>query len=86
MKPLTEQHLAIYRRQMVEVVDIHFDLASDEIGKGALDAGLRRALLEVPRHLFVRWLRQAFRPSRSRRRLSRQSHGRREDRRFQRPT
>ena len=53
MKPLTEQHLAIYRRQMVEVIDIHFDLAGDEIGKDALDAGLRRALLEVPRHLFV---------------------------------
>ncbi|HYD24823.1 MAG TPA: protein-L-isoaspartate(D-aspartate) O-methyltransferase [Croceibacterium sp.] len=53
MKPITEQHLAIFRRHMVEIVDMHFDLASDEIGKAALDADLRRALLDVPRHLFV---------------------------------
>ena len=53
MKPLTEQHLAIFRRHMVEIVDMHFDLASDEIGKDALDPDLRRALLDVPRHLFV---------------------------------
>ena len=53
MKPMTEQHLAIFRRHMVEVVDIHFDLASDEIGKSALTGPLRDAMLEVPRHLFV---------------------------------
>jgi len=53
MKPLTEQHLATFRRHMVEIVDMHFDLASDEIGKDALDPDLRRALLDVPRHLFV---------------------------------
>ena len=53
MKPLTEQHLATFRRHMVEIVDMHFDLASDEIGKDALDPGLRRALMDVPRHLFV---------------------------------
>ena len=53
MKPMTEQHLAILRRHMVEVIDIHFDLAADEIGKSALDPDLRRALLQVPRHLFV---------------------------------
>jgi protein-L-isoaspartate(D-aspartate) O-methyltransferase len=53
MKPLTEQHLAVYRRHMVEVIDLHYDLASAEIGKSAPSAGLRRALLEVPRHLFV---------------------------------
>ena len=45
MKPLTEQHLAIFRRHMVEIVDMHFDLASDEIGKDALDPELRRALM-----------------------------------------
>ena len=33
MKPMTEQHLAILRRHMVEVIDMHFDLAGDEIGK-----------------------------------------------------
>ena len=53
MKPMTEQHLAILRRHMVEIVDMHFDLASDEIGKDSLDPGVRRALLDVPRHLFV---------------------------------
>ena len=53
MKPLTEEHLAILRRHMVELVEIHFDLAGDEIGHRAPDPALRRALLEVPRHLFV---------------------------------
>jgi len=53
MKPMTEAHLAILRRHMVEVVDMHFDLAEEEIGRDALSVGLRRALLEVPRHLFV---------------------------------
>ncbi|HXH51974.1 MAG TPA: protein-L-isoaspartate(D-aspartate) O-methyltransferase [Sphingomicrobium sp.] len=53
MKPLTEQHLAMFRRHMVEIIDMHFDLAEEEIGKPAPDPGLRRALLDVPRHLFV---------------------------------
>lgn len=53
MKPLTEQHLALFRRHMVEIIDMHFDLASAEIGKDAPGPALRRALLEVPRHLFV---------------------------------
>jgi protein-L-isoaspartate(D-aspartate) O-methyltransferase len=53
MKPMTEKHLEILRRHMVEVVDLHFDLASDEIGKERLDEPLRQALLKVPRHLFV---------------------------------
>jgi protein-L-isoaspartate(D-aspartate) O-methyltransferase len=53
MKPLTEQHLALFRRHMVEIIDMHFDLAEDEIGKAAPDPQLRRALLDVPRHLFV---------------------------------
>ncbi len=53
MKPMTEAHLAILRRHMVEVIDMHFDLAEEEIGRDALSAGLRQALLKVPRHLFV---------------------------------
>lgn len=53
MKPLTEDHLAILRRHMVELVEIHFELAGDEIGERTLGPALRRALLEVPRHLFV---------------------------------
>ena len=53
MKPMTEQHLAIFRRHMVEIIDMHFDLAEDEIGKDSLAEPLRRALMDVPRHLFV---------------------------------
>ncbi len=53
MKPMTDQHLAVLRRHMVEIVDMHFDLASDEIGSEAASPALRQALLEVPRHLFV---------------------------------
>jgi protein-L-isoaspartate(D-aspartate) O-methyltransferase len=53
MKPLGEEHLALFRRHMVEIVDMHVDLASEEIGKDALDPRLRTALLRVQRHLFV---------------------------------
>jgi protein-L-isoaspartate(D-aspartate) O-methyltransferase len=53
MKPMDEQHLAVLRRHMVEVIDLHFDLASDEIGKEAIDPELRQAMLKVPRHVFV---------------------------------
>jgi len=53
MKPMTEQHLAILRRHMVEVIGLHFDLASEEIGKDEPDGALQNALLRVPRHLFV---------------------------------
>ncbi|HEX8641625.1 MAG TPA: protein-L-isoaspartate O-methyltransferase [Allosphingosinicella sp.] len=53
MKPMTEAHLAILRRHMVEVVDMHFDLAEQEIGRDSLSPALRSAMLKVPRHLFV---------------------------------
>jgi len=53
MKPMTEQHLAIFRRHMVEVVDIHYDLASEEIGRSTLDEHVRAAMMRVPRHMFV---------------------------------
>ena len=53
MKPMTEHHLAIFRRHMVEVVDIHFDLSGEEIGKDEVDERVRSAMLRVPRHLFV---------------------------------
>jgi protein-L-isoaspartate(D-aspartate) O-methyltransferase len=53
MKPMGEQHLALLRRHMVEIVDLHFDLASEEIGKDAPGPELRSALLRVPRHLYV---------------------------------
>ena len=53
MKPMGEQHLALLRRHMVEIIDLHFDLASEELGKDGVDLALRGALLRVPRHLFV---------------------------------
>ncbi len=53
MKPMTEQHLALFRRHMVEIIDMHFDLNEDEIGRNELDPHLRAALMGVPRHLFV---------------------------------
>jgi protein-L-isoaspartate(D-aspartate) O-methyltransferase len=53
MKPMTEQHLALLRRHMVEIIDMHFELASQEIGRDKLDRRLREALLRVPRHMFV---------------------------------
>lgn len=53
MKPMTDKHLAILRRHMVEMIDVHYDLASDEIGKEAPDPRVRDAMLKVPRHLFV---------------------------------
>lgn len=53
MKPMNESHLAILRRHMVEVIAIHADLASDEIGKAELDERVMKAMRDVPRHLFV---------------------------------
>ena len=53
MKPMNEAHLAILRRHMVEVIGIHADLASDEIGKAALAEPVMAAMRHVPRHLFV---------------------------------
>src|SRR5688500_20345364 len=53
MKPMTEAHLAVLRRHMVEMVDIHFELASDEIGREKISTPVRDALLRVPRHMFV---------------------------------
>jgi protein-L-isoaspartate(D-aspartate) O-methyltransferase len=53
MKPMTEQHLGLFRRHMVEIIDMHFDLSSEEIGKSAIDPHLRAALMGVPRHVFV---------------------------------
>lgn len=53
MKPLTEEHLAIFRRHMVETIDVHFDLLDEEIGKPRMGERLRAAMLKVPRHLFA---------------------------------
>ncbi|WP_307826720.1 protein-L-isoaspartate(D-aspartate) O-methyltransferase [Microvirga arvi] len=53
MKPMNESHLAILRRHMVEMIAIHADLASDEIGRAVLDERVMAAMRKVPRHLFV---------------------------------
>jgi protein-L-isoaspartate(D-aspartate) O-methyltransferase len=53
MKPMNESHLAIMRRHMVEMIAIHADLASDEIGKAVLDERVMAAMRKVPRHRFV---------------------------------
>jgi protein-L-isoaspartate(D-aspartate) O-methyltransferase len=53
MKPMNEKHLGILRRQMVEVIEIHTDLMSEELGKPTLDERVLAAMLRVPRHLFA---------------------------------
>ena len=53
MRAMEEQHYAILRRHMVEVIDIEFDLLQDELGQAAPDERVRAAMLKVPRHLFV---------------------------------
>jgi protein-L-isoaspartate(D-aspartate) O-methyltransferase len=53
MKPMTERHLAILRRHMVEMIAIHADLSVDEIGKAKLDERVMTAMQRIPRHLFV---------------------------------
>jgi protein-L-isoaspartate(D-aspartate) O-methyltransferase len=53
MKPMTEEHFAIFRRHMVEVIEIHADLLGEELGKPQLDSRVLAAMRRVPRHLFV---------------------------------
>jgi protein-L-isoaspartate(D-aspartate) O-methyltransferase len=53
MKPMSEAHFAILRRHMVEVIGIHVDLASEELGKAILDERVLAAMRKVPRHRFV---------------------------------
>jgi protein-L-isoaspartate(D-aspartate) O-methyltransferase len=53
MKPMNETHLAILRRHMVEVIEIHTDLLDEELGKAVLDQRVLTAMRRVPRHLFV---------------------------------
>ena len=53
MKPMTEEHLAILRRHMVEVIAIYADLARDELGKATFDPRVMAVMKTVPRHHFV---------------------------------
>ena len=53
MGQMTEEHFAVLRRQMVEVIAISTELASEELGKAALDQRVMAAMEQVPRHRFV---------------------------------
>ena len=53
MKPMDEEHFAILRRHMVEVIAIHADRMSEELGKAALHERVLAVMLRVPRHHFV---------------------------------
>ena len=53
MKPMNEEHLAVLRRHMVEMIAIHVDLASEELGRAALDERVMAVMGRVPRHHFV---------------------------------
>ncbi len=53
MKPMTEEHFAILRRHMVELIELHADLLSEEIGRTKLDERTLAAVGRVPRHHFV---------------------------------
>ena len=53
MKPMNEKHLAVLRRHMVEMIAIHVDLASEELGRTALDERVMAVMGRMPRHLFV---------------------------------
>jgi len=53
VKPLSEKHFAVFRRHMVEVVEIQVDLMSEELERASLDERVLTAMRRVPRHLFV---------------------------------
>jgi protein-L-isoaspartate(D-aspartate) O-methyltransferase len=53
MKSMTEEHLAVLRRHMVELIAIHAELLEEDLGKPALEGPVLEAMLRVPRHLFV---------------------------------
>jgi protein-L-isoaspartate(D-aspartate) O-methyltransferase len=53
MKPMTEEHLAVLRRHMVEVIGLQADLMSEELGKPVFNERVMAAMGRVRRHLFV---------------------------------
>jgi protein-L-isoaspartate(D-aspartate) O-methyltransferase len=53
MKSINEKHFAIFRQHMVDVIGIHTDLVEEELGKAALAEPVLKAMLGIPRHLFV---------------------------------
>ncbi|MGH7117532.1 MAG: protein-L-isoaspartate(D-aspartate) O-methyltransferase, partial [Acetobacteraceae bacterium] len=53
MKPMEEKHFAILRRHMIDVIAIHTDLLSEELGRETLSERVLAAMARVERHLFV---------------------------------
>jgi protein-L-isoaspartate(D-aspartate) O-methyltransferase len=53
MKPMNEQHFAILRRHMVELIGIHADLQEEELGKGVPEKRILTVMKRLPRHFFV---------------------------------
>ena len=53
MQAMREEHFAVLRRHMVEVIAIHAELASEELGKPALDPRVLAVMARIPRHHFV---------------------------------
>jgi protein-L-isoaspartate(D-aspartate) O-methyltransferase len=53
MRAMKDEHFAILRRHMADVIGIHVDLLSEDLGKPALDERVMAAMREVPRHEFV---------------------------------
>ena len=47
MKPVNEQHFAILRRHMVEVIGIHTDLLEEELGKATFEKRILTTLLRT---------------------------------------
>ena len=50
---MSEAHFAILRRHMVEVIGIQVELASEELGKAALDERVLATMRKVPRHRHI---------------------------------
>jgi len=50
---MTEAHFTILRGHMADVIAIHADLASDELGRTSFDKRVMDAMRRVPRHRFV---------------------------------
>ena len=53
MQAMREVHFAVLRRHMVEVIAIQAELATEELGKAALDPRVLGAMARIPRHHFV---------------------------------
>lgn len=53
MKAMTEAHFEILRGHMADVIAIHADLASEDLGRTAFGDRIMAAIRRVPRHKFV---------------------------------